>query len=78
MKKVFVFAIAAGMFFVACNGGSTPAADSTATTVDTMNAAPAATPAVDSAAAAVAPAADSAAAVAAPAVDSAAAHAAKK
>ncbi|RBL92276.1 hypothetical protein [Chitinophaga flava] len=76
MKKVFVFAIAAGMFFVACNGGSTPAADSTATTVDTMNAAPVATPAVDSAAAAVAPAADSAA-VAAPAADSAA-HAAKK
>ncbi|HEY9260893.1 hypothetical protein [Chitinophaga sp.] len=50
MKKLFVFAVAAGMFFVACNGGSTPAADSTATTtVDTMNAAPAAAP-VDSAA----------------------------
>ncbi|MBC9930398.1 hypothetical protein [Chitinophaga qingshengii] len=70
MKKVFVFAIAAGMFFVACNGGSTPANDSTATKQDTMNAAPAvdapaATPAVDSAAAA-APAAT-------PAVDSAAA-----
>ena len=70
MKKVFVFAIAAGMFFVACNGGSTPANDSTATTVDTMNAAPTA-PAVDSAAVAT-PAVDSAAA-AAPAVDSAAA-----
>lgn len=50
MKKLFVFAVAAGMFFVACNGGSTPAADSTATTtVDTMNAAPTAQP-VDSAA----------------------------
>ncbi|WP_349316831.1 hypothetical protein [Chitinophaga sp. MM2321] len=65
MKKVFVFAIAAGMFFVACNGGSTPAADSTATTVDTMNAAPpveapAADAVVDSAA--IAPAVDSAAA----------------
>lgn len=70
MKKVFVFAIAAGMFFVACNGGSTPAADSTATTVDTMNAAPTA-PAVDSAAAVAPVATDSAAA--APAVDSAAA-----
>lgn len=74
MKKVFVFAIAAGMFFVACNGGSTPAADSTATTVDTMNAAPVA-PAADSAAV-VAPAADSAAA-ATPAADSAAATPAK-
>lgn len=71
MKKVFVFAIAAGMFFVACNGGSTPAADSTATTVDTMNAAPVAPAVTDSAAAAVAPAADSAAK--APAADSAAA-----
>lgn len=70
MKKVFVFAIAAGMFFVACNGGSTPAADSTATTVDTMNAAPVAPAATDSAA--VAPAADSAAQQA-PAADSAAA-----
>ncbi|MFY0254894.1 hypothetical protein ACDQ55_13185 [Chitinophaga sp. 30R24] len=51
MKKLFVFAIAAGMFFVACNGGSTPAADSTATApADTMNAAPVAVPA-DSAAA---------------------------
>jgi outer membrane murein-binding lipoprotein Lpp len=50
MKKLFVFAVAAGMFFVACNGGSTPSADSTATTtVDTMNAAPTAAP-VDSAA----------------------------
>ncbi|RFS24864.1 hypothetical protein DVR12_06655 [Chitinophaga silvatica] len=49
MKKVFVFAIAAGMFFVACNGGSTPAADSTATApVDTMNAEPAQVPAADS------------------------------
>ncbi|WP_206155953.1 hypothetical protein [Chitinophaga fulva] len=72
MKKVFVFAIAAGMFFVACNGGSTPAADSTATTVDTMNAAPVAPAATDSAAV-VAPAADSAAAQKAPAADSAAA-----
>jgi hypothetical protein len=67
MKKVFVFAIAAGMFFVACNGGSAPATDSTATAVDTMNAEPAPAPA-DSAAlqapadsAAQAPAADSAA-----------------
>lgn len=52
MKKLFVFAVAAGMFFVACNGGSTPSADSTATTtVDTMNAAPTApAPAPDSAA----------------------------
>ena len=51
MKKLFVFAVAAGMFFVACNGGSTPAADSTATpAVDTMNAAPVATAPVDSAA----------------------------
>jgi hypothetical protein len=51
MKKLFVFAVAAGMFFVACNGGSTPAADSTATTtVDTMNAAPTAAPVADSAA----------------------------
>lgn len=50
MKKLFVLAAAAGLFFVACNGGSTPAADSTATApVDTMNAAPVATP-VDSAA----------------------------
>ncbi|WP_078671928.1 hypothetical protein [Chitinophaga eiseniae] len=73
MKKVFVFAIAAGMFFVACNGGSTPATDSTATTVDTMNAAPVA-PVTDSAAV-VAPA-DSAATVA-PAADSAAATPAK-
>ncbi|SEW33930.1 hypothetical protein [Chitinophaga arvensicola] len=68
MKKLFVFAVAAGMFFVACNGGSTPATDSVATApVDTMNAAPAATAPVDSAAhvdsaATVAPAADSAAA----------------
>jgi hypothetical protein len=66
MKKLFVFAVAAGMFFVACNGGSTPAADSTATTtVDTMNAAPTAAP-VDSAAhvdsAAVTPAVDTTAA----------------
>lgn len=51
MKKLFVFAVAAGMFFVACNGGSTPAADSTATTtVDTMNAAPTVAAPVDSAA----------------------------
>ncbi|NSL88138.1 hypothetical protein [Chitinophaga solisilvae] len=74
MKKVFVFAIAAGMFFVACNGGSTPAADSTATTVDTMNAAPATEPAA-------APVADSAAHVdsaAAPVADSAAAAPAAK
>lgn len=67
MKKLFVFAVAAGMFFVACNGGSTPAADSTAAPVDTMNTAPVATAPVDSAAhvdsaATVAPAADSAAA----------------
>ncbi|NLR79991.1 hypothetical protein [Chitinophaga eiseniae] len=68
MKKLFVFAVAAGMFFVACNGGSTPAADSTATpAVDTMNAAPVAPAPADSAAhvdsaATVAPAADSAAA----------------
>ncbi|PSL46819.1 hypothetical protein CLV51_103802 [Chitinophaga niastensis] len=52
MKKLFVFAIAAGMFFVACNGGSKPAADSTATTtaVDTMNTAPTAPAVADSAA----------------------------
>lgn len=69
MKKLFVFAIAAGMFFVACNGGQQAATDSTATpAVDTMNAAPVAEPApADSAAtvdtaAATAPAADSAAA----------------
>jgi hypothetical protein len=32
MKKLFVFAIAAGMFFVACNGANSGAsADSTAT-----------------------------------------------
>jgi len=68
MKKLFVFAVAAGMFFVACNGGSTPGADSTATApVDTMNTAPVAAAPVDSAAhvdsaATVAPAADSAAA----------------
>lgn len=65
MKKVFLFAVAAGMFFVACNGGSTPAQDSTATA-----------PAVDTAAV-VAPVADSAAVVAdsaaTPAVDTAAA-----
>ncbi|MEC5142597.1 hypothetical protein [Chitinophaga sp. 212800010-3] len=67
MKKLFVFAVAAGMFFVACNGGSKPAADSAAApAADTMNAAPVA-PAADSAAhvdttAAAAPAADSAAA----------------
>lgn len=49
MKKLFLFAVAAGMFFVACNGGSTPAQDSTATATE----APAtsdsiATPATDS------------------------------
>ncbi|NIG53548.1 hypothetical protein [Chitinophaga sp. Cy-1792] len=70
MKKVFVFAIAAGMFFVACNGGKSASTDSTATApVDTMAAAPVATPADSSAAvdtAAKAPVADSAA-VAAPA-----------
>ncbi|MBO9733053.1 MAG: hypothetical protein J7623_30715 [Chitinophaga sp.] len=67
MKKLFVFAVAAGMFFVACNGGASNTADSTATApVDTMNAAPVAQPVdsaahVDSAAAATAPV-DSAAA----------------
>lgn len=42
MKKLFVFAIAAGMFFVACNGANSGAsADSTATTpTDTTAAAP--------------------------------------
>jgi hypothetical protein len=61
MKKLFFFAVAAGMFFVACNGGaSTQTQDSTATapTVDSVAAI------VDSAATTV----DSAAAV----VDSAA------
>ena len=44
MKKLFFFAVAAGMFFVACNSGaSTTSADSTATApVDTTVAAPAA------------------------------------
>ncbi|SIO55165.1 hypothetical protein [Chitinophaga niabensis] len=64
MKKLFVLAIATGMF-VACNNASTSTTDSTTTTTDSsaLNAAPA----VDSAAtvdsAALAP------------VDSAAAHA---
>ncbi len=64
MKKLFVLAIATGMF-VACNNASTTTTDSTTTTTDSsaLNAAPA----VDSAAtvdsAALAP------------VDSAAAHA---
>lgn len=44
MKKLFLFAVAAGMFFVACNGGSTEATstDSAAVTpaVDTVAAAP--------------------------------------
>jgi hypothetical protein len=66
MKKLFVLAVAAGLFFVACNGGSTPAADSTATTVDTMNTAPATEAPADAAAAV------DTAAVAAPAADSAA------
>ncbi len=65
MKKVFVFAIAAGMFFVACNGGKSANTDSTATTVDTMAAQPVAPAVADSAAhvdTAHAPVADSAAA----------------
>ena len=47
MKKLFVFAIAAGLFFVACNSGASEGTtDSTATTaVDTLSA-----PAVDTAA----------------------------
>ena len=65
MKKLFVLAVAAGLFFVACNGNSAPAADSTATTVDTMNAAPVTEAPADAAAAV-----DTAAAVAAPAADS--------
>ncbi|WP_291912680.1 hypothetical protein [Chitinophaga sp. CB10] len=70
MKKLFVFAIAAGMFFVACNGGKSEGTDSTATAVDTMAAAPVTEPAAapaDSAAtvdSAAAPVADSAAAAA--------------
>ncbi len=52
MKKLFVFAIAAGMFFVACNSGASEATtDSTATTVDSAAVAPVdsvATPAMDS------------------------------
>ena len=58
MKKLFVFAIAAGLFFVACNSGASEATtDSVATeAVDTLSAEPVvdsvATP-VDSAATAV-------------------------
>jgi outer membrane murein-binding lipoprotein Lpp len=41
MKKLFVFAIAAGMTFVACNSGaSSETTDSTTTAVDTLSAAP--------------------------------------
>lgn len=72
MKKLFVFAVAAGMFFVACNGGASNGTDSAATApVDTMNAAPVAQP-VDSAAHV-----DSAALTAPAHVDSAAATPAK-
>ena len=63
MKKLFLFAVAAGMFFVACNGGSTPSADSTATAAPAVDSV--ATTPVDSAATPVdstaTPAADSAA-----------------
>jgi len=67
MKKLFVFAIAAGLFFVACNSGASEATnDSTATTaVDTL-----AAPTVDTAAVADTTAADTTAAPA----DSAAHH----
>ena len=67
MKKLFVFAIAAGLFFVAWNsGGSEANTDSTATTaVDTL-----AAPTVDTTAVADSTATDSTAAPA----DSAAHH----
>ncbi|HEY1166924.1 MAG TPA: hypothetical protein VGE90_17230 [Chitinophaga sp.] len=67
MKKLFVFAIAAGLFFVACNSGASEATtDSTATTaVDTL-----AAPAVDTTAVVDSTATDSTAAPA----DSAAHH----
>lgn len=67
MKKLFVFAIAAGLFFVACNSGASEATtDSTATTaVDTL-----AAPTVDTTAVADSTAADSTVAPA----DSAAHH----
>lgn len=63
MKKLFVFAIAAGLFFVACNSGASEATnDSTATAVDTLAAPTVDTAAVvDSAAVADTTAADSAA-----------------
>jgi hypothetical protein len=68
MKKLFVFAIAAGLFFVACNSGASEGTtDSTATTaVDTLSA-----PAVDTAAVTDSTATDS---TAAPVADSAAHH----
>jgi len=68
MKKLFVFAIAAGLFFVACNSGASEATtDSTATTaVDTL-----AAPTVDTTTVADSTATDS---TAAPAADSAAHH----
>ena len=67
MKKLFAFAvIAGGMFLVSCGGGSTPAADSSAATVDTMATEAAAPAQADSAAqvdtSAAAPAADTTAA----------------
>ncbi|SEN81410.1 hypothetical protein SAMN04488505_11375 [Chitinophaga rupis] len=66
MKKLFVFAIAAGMTFVACNSGaSSETTDSTTTAVDTLSAAPVdssvATPDSTMTDTTAAPAADSAA-----------------